>query len=73
MNSYVWRKFCLWATYDGFWCPSVGRSSELLCSIRSSRFDILQYATSRFFVKVMVHEKIASEIFPDYDIWCYLG
>lgn len=53
----MWIKFDPNAVYCWFWSPAVGRSGGLLCGIKSSRFDVLQSDTGRFFVKVVVSDR----------------
>jgi hypothetical protein len=57
IDASVWRKFDVDGAYIWLWSPSVGRSGGILCGIKSSKFNVLNLAVGRYFVKAKVHDK----------------
>jgi hypothetical protein len=43
-------------TYNWLWSSSVGRSGGILCGIKSSRFNVIDFSVGRFFVKAKVSD-----------------
>ena len=57
IDASVWRKFDPDGVYLWHWSPSTGRSSGILCGIKSSRFDVCSATTEKHFVKAILPDK----------------
>jgi hypothetical protein len=56
IDSSVWRKFDLDNSYNWLWSPSVGHSGGILCGIKSSGFNIIDFSMGILFVKAKVSD-----------------